>query len=257
MTHQPLLSIQDLDVQVDGKTILSDLSLDIKEGETHAIMGPNGTGKSTLAKVLMGHPHCSIVGGSILFDNVSLLPLSPEERAIKGLFLGFQYPCEIKGLSTELFLKQAFNALRKARNAPPMETQEFQAYLAEKMTLVGMKSHFQERDLNYGFSGGEKKKNEILQMAVLDPKLAILDEIDSGLDIDALKAISHAITCMKKQSPKKSFLLITHYPRILEYIHPDIVHVMMDHTIVKTGDLRLAKELEVKGYEWVKEEMKK
>lgn len=251
---QPILSIQDLYVTIDEKPIITRLSLDIFEGEIHAIMGPNGTGKSTLTKVLAGHPQYKVVQGNILFFGKSILSLLPEERASLGLFLGFQYPLEIKGLSNTLFLQQAMNCQRKANNIPAMDDQTFQTYLQEKMTLVGIKADFKHRDVNEGFSGGEKKKNEILQMAILDPTVSILDEIDSGLDIDALKSVSHGITSILKEDPKKSLLLITHYPRILEYIQPHFVHVMLGGTIVKSGDSHLAKELEIKGYEWLEKE---
>lgn len=249
--RQPILSIQNLFVTVDSKSILKDFSLEIFPGEIHAIMGPNGTGKSTLAKVLIGHPHCTIESGDILLNGVSLQKKSPEERAYLGLFLGFQYPLEIKGLSNTLFLQQALNSQRKAHNIPPMDEASFQTYLEEKMALVGMRADFKDRDVNEGFSGGEKKKNEILQMAVLNPIISILDEIDSGLDIDALKAVSNGINSILKKDEQKALLLITHYPRILDYIKPDVVHVMVGGTIVKKGTIDLAKELETHGYEWV------
>lgn len=251
----PLLSIQHLSASIGSKPILHNFCLDIFPGEIHAIMGPNGTGKSTLAKVLIGHPDCMIEEGTILFNGTPLQNKKPDERAALGLFLGFQYPFEIKGLSNKLFLQQALNCQRKANNIPPMDNSTFQAYLDEKMSLLNMKSDFKDRDVNEGFSGGEKKKNEILQMALLNPRLSILDEIDSGLDIDALKAVSKGIVSIMKEDSQKALLLITHYPRILDYIKPDVVHVMVQGTIVKKGTMKLAQELEQKGYELVGEEI--
>lgn len=249
----PLLSLSDLHVSIDKKPLIKGLSLDMYEGEIHAIMGPNGTGKSTLAKVLAGHPRYTIEKGSILFKGKSLLELSPEERASMGLFIGFQYPVEIKGLSNKTFLFHALNSQRKARGELPMEASQFHDYLMEKMALVGLRPELKERDVNEGFSGGEKKRNEIVQLAVLNPILSILDETDSGLDIDALKAVANGVLSILKHSPEKSLLLITHYQRLLDYIQPHFVHVMMDGRFIRHGGKELVTELEQRGYEGMKE----
>lgn len=248
----PLLSISDLHVSIDKKPLIKGLSLDICEGEIHAIMGPNGTGKSTFAKVLAGHPRYVIDKGSILFKGRSLPELSPEERASMGLFIGFQYPVEIKGISNKTFLFHALNSQRKARKEPPMEESQFHDYLMEKMALVGLRSELKERDVNEGFSGGEKKRNEIVQLAVLNPILSVLDETDSGLDIDALKSVAKGVLSILEQYPEKALLLITHYQRLLDYIQPHFVHVMMEGRFIRHGGKELVMELEQQGYEGMK-----
>lgn len=245
----PLLSIADLYVSIDKKPLLKGFSLDIYEGEIHAIMGPNGTGKSTLAKVLAGYPRYEIEKGTIRFKGQDLQTLSPEERASLGLFIGFQYPVEIKGISNTSFLFHAFNSQRKARQEKVLDEHEFRTYLEEKMLLVGLRADLKERDVNEGFSGGEKKKNEIVQMAVLNPLLSILDETDSGLDIDALKAVAKGVLSILETDHQKSLLLITHYQRLLDYIQPHFVHVMLEGRLVRHGGKELVTELEEKGYE--------
>ena len=247
-----MLDIQNLKVGINGKQILKGLDLKIGAGEVHAIMGPNGTGKSTLGNVLSGRDGYDISEGYVDFDGVDLLSLEPEERAQAGLFMAFQYPVEIPGVSNANFLKSAVNEIRKARGEEPMPAPQFLKLLREKMALVEMKKDFIGRSVNVGFSGGEKKRNEILQMAVLNPRLAILDETDSGLDIDALRIVAGGVN--KLRTPDNSFIIITHYQRLLEYIVPDYVHVMYDGRIVKSGDKSLALELEEKGYDWIKEE---
>ncbi len=246
-----MLYIHDLNVKIGEKEILKGLNLEIQAGEIHAIMGPNGSGKSTLAAVLAGKPEYTITEGSIVFQGQDILPLSPEERAAAGLFLAFQYPVEIPGVSNTNFLKTALNAIRKQHNLPPLDALSFLNLLKEKAELVGMSSELLHRALNEGFSGGEKKRNEILQMAVLSPSLSILDETDSGLDIDALKIVANGVNQVK--SPKKAILLITHYQRLLDFIIPDFVHVLYKGSIVKSGSKQLAKELEQQGYDWLKE----
>jgi Fe-S cluster assembly ATP-binding protein len=245
----PLLSISDLYVSIDKKPLIKGFSLDVYEGEIHAIMGPNGTGKSTLAKVLAGHPKYEVEQGSILFKGRPLLSLSPEERAAMGLFIGFQYPVEIKGISNKTFLFHALNSQRKVHGEAPLDEQDFQKYLMEQMDLVGLRSEFLERDVNEGFSGGEKKRNEIVQLAVLNPSLSILDETDSGLDIDALKTVANGVLSILNKDKKKALLLITHYQRLLDYIQPHFVHVMMEGRLVRHGGKELVIELEKKGYE--------
>jgi Fe-S cluster assembly ATP-binding protein len=245
----PLLEIKDLQVSINDNEILKKLNLTIKKGEIHAIMGPNGSGKSTFSKVLAGHPAYSVLAGDILFKGSSILELEPEERSHLGIFLAFQYPIEIPGVSNEDFLRLAYNSKQKFSNKPEVDPLEFLLIITEKLELVNMSPLFLSRNVNEGFSGGEKKRNEILQMILLDSELSILDETDSGLDIDALKIISNGIN--KFMSPEKSIILITHYQRLLDYINPTYVHVMQNGKIIKTGSADLAKELEDKGYEWL------
>jgi Fe-S cluster assembly ATP-binding protein len=247
--NSPLLEIKDLQVSINENEILKNLNLTIHKGEIHAIMGPNGSGKSTFSKVLAGHPAYSILNGEILFKGLSILDLDPEERSHLGIFLAFQYPIEIPGVSNEDFLRLAYNSKQKFYNKPEVDPIEFLAIINEKLKLVNMSSSFLSRNVNEGFSGGEKKRNEILQMVLLDSELSILDETDSGLDIDALKIISNGINNF--MSPDKSIILITHYQRLLDYINPTYVHVMQNGKIIKTGSVELARELENKGYEWL------
>lgn len=247
-----MLSIKNLKASVDGKEILKGLDLEVKAGEVHAIMGPNGSGKSTLASVLAGKDNYDVTGGQVTFDGKDLLDLSPEDRARAGLFLAFQYPVEIPGVSNINFLKTAMNEVRAYNNLPPIEAKEFLRMMKEKQKLVEFDSALANRSLNEGFSGGEKKRNEIFQLAMLDPKLSILDETDSGLDIDALRIVSRGVN--KLRSGKNAFVLITHYQRLLEYIVPDYVHVLWNGQIVKSGTKELALELEEKGYDWLKED---
>ena len=244
-----ILTIKNLTASINDTKILNSLNLVVNEGEIHAIMGPNGSGKSTLSKVIAGHPLYKINEGDILFENESILDLEPEDRSHLGIFLAFQYPIEINGVSNEDFLRLAYNSKMKHENKPEINPIEFFTLLVKKLKIIDMDPVFLSRNVNEGFSGGEKKRNEILQMAVLDSKLAILDETDSGLDIDALKAISKGIN--KIMNKKKAIVLITHYQRLLEYIKPDYIHVMFNGNIIKTGDFKLAKELEIKGYEWL------
>lgn len=248
--NSTLLEIKDLQVSINDNQILKNLNLTVNQGEIHAIMGPNGSGKSTFSKVLAGHPAYSVMNGDILFKGVSILDLEPEERSHLGIFLAFQYPIEIPGVSNEDFLRLAYNSKQKFYNKPEVDPLEFLALINEKLNFVNMSSSFLSRNVNEGFSGGEKKRNEILQMVLLDSELSILDETDSGLDIDALKIISTGIN--KFMSPQKAIILITHYQRLLDYIQPDYVHVMQDGKIIKTGSAELAKELEKKGYEWLR-----
>ena len=244
--HAPVLEIQDLHVSVDGNPILQGVDLTLRQGEVHAIMGPNGSGKSTLAQVLAGHPAYDVTAGSVRFLGKDLLDLDPEERAREGLFLAFQYPVEIKGITNSYFLRSAVNALRKHRGQPELDAMDFLALLDEKIQAIGWDDSFLNRNVNEGFSGGEKKRNEILQLAVLEPKLGILDETDSGLDIDALKTVAAAVN--KLRGPERTFLVVTHYQRLLDYIVPDVVHVLAEGRIVKSGGPELARELEAKGY---------
>jgi Fe-S cluster assembly ATP-binding protein len=244
-----LLEIRNLHARVEGKEILKGVSLTVKPGEVHAIMGPNGSGKSTLAQVLAGHEAYEVTQGDVLFDGKPLLSMPAEERAVEGLFLGFQYPVEIPGVGNLYFLRTALNAVRKKRGLEELDAIDFLAMAKEKMKLVEMDSAFLSRSVNEGFSGGEKKRNEIFQLAVLDPKLAILDETDSGLDIDALRIVAGGVNALRK--PDRGVVLITHYQRLLDYIVPDQVHVMSGGKIVKTGDRELALELEKKGYAWL------
>jgi len=244
-----MLKIENLHASVDGKSILKGLTLSVGAGEVHAIMGPNGSGKSTLAHVLAGRPGYEITAGSVTFDGKDLLSLPAEERARAGLFLGFQYPVEIPGVNNVYLLKAAVNAARKHRGLPEVDAFEFLGLVRDKMKLMQMDESFLSRGVNEGFSGGEKKRNEILQMLVLEPRLAVLDETDSGLDIDALKIVAQGVNRLR--SPERSFLLVTHYQRLLEYIVPDFVHVLVRGRIARSGDRTLALELEQRGYDWV------
>lgn len=247
-----MLSIKNLKASVEGKEILKGLDLEVKAGEVHAIMGPNGSGKSTLASVLTGKENYEVTGGQALFEGKDLLELSPEDRAREGVFLAFQYPVEIPGVSNINFLKTALNEIRAYNGQPNMEAKEFLKLLKEKQKLLEFDAALANRSLNEGFSGGEKKRNEIFQLAMLDPKLAILDETDSGLDIDALRIVSRGVN--KLRTGKNAFIIITHYQRLLEYIVPDYVHVLYKGQIVKSGTKELALELEEKGYDWLKED---
>jgi len=245
-----MLSIRNLSVGVDGKAILRNLNLDIRAGEVHAVMGPNGSGKSTLAQALAGHPAYTVTGGEVTYLGRDLLAMPAEERARAGLFLAFQYPIEIAGVSNAAFLKAAINEMRAARGQEELDAMEMLELLEKKLALVEMDRSFLSRPVNEGFSGGEKKRNEILQMAVLEPKLAILDETDSGLDIDALKIVAQGVNRLRR--PDNAIILVTHYQRILNYVEPDHVHVLVDGHIVKSAGKELALELERKGYDWVK-----
>jgi Fe-S cluster assembly ATP-binding protein len=242
----PMLSVRNLHAGIDGKEILHGVDLDVAAGEVHAVMGPNGSGKSTLAQVLAGHPAYTVTSGEVLYEGRDLLSLPPEERARAGVFLAFQYPVEIPGVSNAQFLKEAVNAVRSQRGLEELDAMEFLQILKDKMALVEMDQSFVRRAVNEGFSGGEKKRNEILQMAVLEPKLAILDETDSGLDIDALRVVAGGINRLR--GPDNAILLVTHYQRILNYITPDRVHVLTGGRIVRSGGKDLAVELEAKGY---------
>lgn len=244
-----MLKITDLRVAIDGQEILTGLTLDIKPGEVHAIMGPNGSGKSTLGNVLAGRDEYEVTAGEVTLDGKDLLELSPEDRAREGVFLAFQYPVEIPGVSNINFLKTAVNEIREYKGLPPMEAREFLAQVKEKQKLVEFNAKLANRSLNEGFSGGEKKRNEIFQLAMLDPKLAILDETDSGLDIDALRIVANGVNQLRSEN--KAFIVITHYQRLLEYIVPDVVHVLYDGRIVRSGPKELALELEEKGYDWL------
>jgi Fe-S cluster assembly ATP-binding protein len=244
-----LLEIKDLNVSINENKILKNLNLKIHKGEIHAIMGPNGSGKSTFSKVVAGHPAYLILSGDIIFKGLSILEIDPEERSHLGIFLAFQYPIEIPGVSNEDFLRLAYNSKQKFYNKTEVDPIQFLSIINEKLELVNMSTSFLSRNINEGFSGGEKKRNEILQMILLDSELSILDETDSGLDIDALKIISTGINNFMNQD--KSIILITHYQRLLDYVNPTYVHVMQDGKIIKTGSAELAKELETKGYEWL------
>jgi Fe-S cluster assembly ATP-binding protein len=244
-----MIDIIQLSACTDGKEILKGVNLHVKPGEIHAIMGPNGAGKSTLAKVLAGHPSYEVTEGEVRFKGQNLLELDPDERAHAGLFMSFQYPVEIPGVSNSQFLRAALNAKRKSKRLPEITLKEFDQLLDEKIAFMEMKPEFKERNLNEGFSGGEKKRNEILQMAVLQPELAILDETDSGLDIDAMRVVSRGVN--KYMNDQISLILITHYQRLLDYIKPHFVHVMLDGRIVQSGGPELALELEDKGYDWL------
>ena len=246
-----MLTITNLQARVDDKPILKGINLSVRPGEVHAIMGPNGSGKSTLAQVLAGKGEYEVTGGSVEFDGKDLLDLDPEERAREGVFLAFQYPVEIPGVSNSYFLKAALNAVRKHRGEAEVDALEFMKLVKAKMKLLEMDPAFLSRSVNQGFSGGEKKRNEIFQMAVLEPKLAILDETDSGLDIDALRQVADGVNALR--SPDRAFLVITHYQRLLEYIRPDFVHVLADGRIVESGGPELALQLEAQGYEWLRE----
>ncbi|MGC8560075.1 MAG: Fe-S cluster assembly ATPase SufC [Phycisphaerae bacterium] len=244
-----LLKVDNLSARVQGRDILKGINLTINPGEVHAIMGPNGSGKSTLASVLAGRENYEVTGGSVQFNGKDILEMSPDERACEGLFLAFQYPVEIPGVSTSYFLKAAVNAVRKYRGEPELDAMDFLKLIKEKMKLLEMDQSFMNRSINEGFSGGEKKRNEIFQMTVLDPKLCILDETDSGLDIDALKIVSQGVNALR--NPTRGILVVTHYQRLLNYIVPDFVHVLRDGKIIKSGDKSLALELEAKGYGWL------
>jgi Fe-S cluster assembly ATP-binding protein len=247
-----MLKIDNLQVAVGDKQVLNGLTLEIPTGEVHAIMGPNGSGKSTLAHVLAGRPGYTVTAGSVTLDGIDLLALAPEDRAHEGVFLGFQYPVEIPGVNNVYLLKAALNALRKHRGQPEVDAFDFLALVREKMKLMRMDEAFLSRGVNEGFSGGEKKRNEILQMLVLEPKLAVLDETDSGLDIDALKVVANGVNTLR--SPGRSVVLVTHYQRLLDYVVPDHVHVLVRGKIARSGDKTLALELEKRGYDWVTEE---
>ena len=244
-----MLKIDNLHVKVDGKEILRGLTLAIPTGAVHAVMGPNGSGKSTLANVLAGRPGYEVTAGSVIFQGRDLLSLAPEQRAREGVFLGFQYPVEIPGVNNVYLLKAAVNAARKHRGLDEVDAFEFLTLVREKMRLMSMEESMLSRGVNEGFSGGEKKRNEVLQMLVLEPRLAILDETDSGLDIDALKVVAHGVNTMR--SPERSLVLVTHYQRLLDYIVPDHVHVLVRGRIARSGDKSLALELERRGYDWV------
>jgi Fe-S cluster assembly ATP-binding protein len=248
-----VLEIRDLHVAIADVEILKGITLTIKAGEAHAVMGPNGSGKSTLARTLAGHPECIVTKGEVLYLGKDLFRMPPEERAREGLFLAFQYPLELPGVATTQFLKAAYNALRQHRGLEELDAIEFQQLLKQKLELVDMDPSYLSRSVNENFSGGEKKRNELLQMAVLEPKLAILDEIDSGLDIDALKAVADALN--RLQRPDNATLLITHYQRIFRYVRPDAVHVLLDGRIVRSGGPELAEHLEKHGYDWVREQV--
>ena len=245
-----MLEIKNLRVKVGEREILRGINLNVGSGEVHAIMGPNGSGKSTLAHVLAGRENYLVTGGEVLYDGKDLLAMSPEERARNGVFLAFQYPVEIPGVSTTYFLKAALNAVRKHRGLEELDAMDFLTLIKEKIKLVEMDQALINRPLNEGFSGGEKKRNEVLQMAVLDPRLAILDETDSGLDIDALRIVAGGVNALRR--PDRSMVVITHYQRLLNYIVPDFIHVLFDGRIVKSGAKELALELESKGYDWLK-----
>jgi Fe-S cluster assembly ATP-binding protein len=244
-----LLEIKDLSVRVEDKDILKGLSLSVNSGEVHAIMGPNGSGKSTLARVLCGHPGYEATGGTVTYDGHDLLDMDPEERAREGVFMAFQYPVEIPGVNNSYFLKAALNALRKHKGQQELDAVEFMQVIREKAKLLEMDQSMLHRAVNEGFSGGEKKRNEIFQMAVLEPRLAILDETDSGLDIDALRIVANGVNALR--SPNRAIIVVTHYQRLLDYIVPDFVHVLSNGRIVRSGGKELALELEDKGYGWV------
>ena len=244
-----MLTIKNLHARADGNEILRGIDLAVKAGEVHAIMGPNGSGKSTLAHILAGREGYEVTAGEVIYEGKDLLRMPPEERAREGIFLAFQYPVEIPGVNTTYFLKAALNAIRKHRGIPELDAMDFLALVKEKMKIVDMDQSLLNRPINEGFSGGEKKRNEVFQMALLDPRLAILDETDSGLDIDALKVVAGGVNALR--SKERSMIVITHYQRLLDYIIPDYVHVLSEGRIVKSGDKRLAFELEEKGYAWL------
>ena len=247
-----LLEIKNLHASINGKEILKGINLSINEGEIHAIMGPNGSGKSTLSSVLVGNPAFEVTEGEVTFRGENILPLSPEERSHRGLFLSFQYPVEIPGVSMANFMKAAINEKRKSQGPPPMPAAEFLKLMKEKREFVQLESKLSNRSVNEGFSGGEKKRNEIFQMAMLEPRLSILDETDSGLDIDALRIVAEGVN--KLHTPETSSIVITHYQRLLDYIKPQFVHVLYNGRIVKNGGSDLALELEKRGYDWIKEQ---
>lgn len=247
-----VLEVRDLHVAVAGKEILCGVNLAVGRGEVHAIMGPNGSGKSTLAQVLAGHPGYEVTAGSVRFDGADLLAMEPEERARAGVFLAFQYPVEVRGITNSYFLRSAVNALRRHRGEPELDALDFLQTIEQTLKTIGWDDSFLNRPVNEGFSGGEKKRNEILQLAVLQPRLAILDETDSGLDIDALKTVAAAVNTLR--SAERSFVIVTHYQRLLDYITPDHVHVLSDGRIVKSGGPELAHELEARGYDWLRDD---
>ncbi len=244
-----MLTIKNLHAEVEGNEILKGINLEIKAGEVHAIMGPNGSGKSTLAKIIAGHPSYEVTQGEIIYEGEDLIEMEPDERARKGVFMAFQYPVEIPGVSNSMLMREAYNEIQKEKGLDPLDPLEFEDYIIDKLNLVEMDQKLLDRNVNVGFSGGEKKRNEILQMAVLKPKLALLDETDSGLDIDALRIVSEGIN--KLNTKDNAVMLVTHYQRILNYITPDFVHVLVNGRIHKSGGKELALELEKHGYEWV------
>jgi Fe-S cluster assembly ATP-binding protein len=246
-----LLEVKGLRVAVAGNEILKGVDLTIRDGEVHAIMGPNGSGKSTLAQVLAGHPAYTVLAGGATYEGKDLLDMKPEERARAGVFLAFQYPVEIRGITNSYFLRSALNALRRERGEAELDPIDFLQFLEQKLKAIGWDDSMMNRPVNEGFSGGEKKRNEILQLAVLEPRLAILDETDSGLDIDALKTVAETVNTLR--APNRSFLIVTHYQRLLNYITPDVVHVLADGRIVKSGGPELAQELEARGYDWLRD----
>lgn len=247
-----MLTVKNLKASVEGKAILQGIDLQINPGEVHAIMGPNASGKSTFAKILAGHDDYQITAGKIVFEGKNLSELSPEERAHKGIFLAFQYPVEIPGVNNMYFLKESLNAIREARGKETIDAPGFIRLVREKLSDLNMDEKLLKRSVNTGFSGGEMKRNEILQMALLEPKLAILDETDSGLDIDALRAVADGVN--KLRSPQRAMIIVTHYQRLLDYIEPDYVHVMADGKLIRSGDKTLAHQLEEKGYRWILED---
>jgi len=248
-----MLEIKNLHARVEEKEILRGINLTVRPGEVHAIMGPNGSGKSTLASVLAGREDYEVTEGSVEFLGEELLEMEPDERAHQGVFLAFQYPVEIPGVSNVYFLRSAVNAIRKARGQDEMDSLSFMKFIKDKIKLLGLKEELLSRSVNEGFSGGEKKRNEIFQMAVLEPKLCVLDETDSGLDIDALQTVANGVNALR--SPERGFVVVTHYQRLLNYIVPDFVHILMDGRIVKSGGKELALELEEKGYGWIEQEL--
>jgi Fe-S cluster assembly ATP-binding protein len=247
-----MLEIKNLHVRAGGKEILRGVNFSVKQGEVHAIMGPNGSGKSTLARVLAGHPEYEVTGGSVTYNGKDLLDLAPEDRAREGVFMAFQYPVEIPGVNNAYFLKAALNANKKHRGLPELDAMEFMSLVREKANILHIDPSLLNRPVNEGFSGGEKKRNEIFQMAVLEPRLAVLDETDSGLDIDALKAVAEGVNAMR--SPERAIIVVTHYQRLLNYIVPDFVHVLQDGRIARSGGKELAVHLEEKGYGWIEAE---
>jgi Fe-S cluster assembly ATP-binding protein len=244
-----MLEVKDLRAGFEGSEILKGISLSVKKGEVHAIMGPNGSGKSTLAKILAGHPSYEVMSGEVTLDGKNLLELEPDKRALEGVFMGFQYPVEIPGVNNAEFLRMAYNAKQVHEGKEELDPLDFDDTLSEKMKALGMEQKYKDRNLNDGFSGGEKKKNEILQMAILEPKLAILDETDSGLDIDALRVVADGVNKLRNEN--NALILITHYQRLLDYIKPDYVHVLSQGKIIKSGEKDLALELEAQGYDWL------